>query len=194
MEPAPTAPTAASTSRRRLAILRLLALALVITLSIVIFVFRERADELARYGYPGIFLLALLTNATVLLPVPGNLVVFAMGAVFNPLAVAVAAGLGAATGELSGYLAGFTGQAVIENSQRYQRIVDWLQNNRRWSDLAIFVLAAIPNPIFDMAGIAAGALRLPLWRFLLFCSLGKVLNNLLFAILGYFSLRGIFGP
>ena len=39
-----------------------------------------------------------------------------MGAIFNPIGVAVAAGLGAAIGELSGYLAGFSGQGVVERA------------------------------------------------------------------------------
>lgn len=184
----------AAAQHRRLALLRILALALVLTLSILVFVYRDQAERLAAYGYPGIFLVSLLTNATVLLPVPGSVVVFAMGAVFNPLAVAVVAALGAATGELSGYLAGFSGQAVIENSERYQKIVAWLERNRRWSELAIFVLSAIPNPLFDTAGIAAGALRIPLWRFWLFCAAGKVVNMSIFAFLGDLSLNTIIKP
>lgn len=181
-------------SKSRLTLLRVLALTLVVVISITIFSFRDRADELAKFGYPGIFLLTVLTNATVLLPVPGNLVVFAMGAVFNPFLVAIVAGGGAAVGELSGYLAGYSGRAVIENAKRYERIRTWLQEHRHYSDVAIFVLSAIPNPLFDMAGIAAGALRIAVWRFVVFCFLGKILNMLLFAYLGNLSLIQFFEP
>ena len=58
--------------------------------------------SLQSFGYPGIFLVALLANATVLIPLPGLMVTTAMGAVFNPFWVAIAAGLGAGIGELSG--------------------------------------------------------------------------------------------
>ena len=93
----------------RTAALRVLALLAVIGISALVFSIRNRVDEFAAYGYPGIFLIAMLANATVLLPAPGVAVVFAMGSVFNPIWVGLAAGTGGALGELSGYLAGFSG-------------------------------------------------------------------------------------
>ena len=54
-------------------------------------------------------MLSILSNATVLIPLPGVLLTSAMGAVFNPVYVALAAGSGAALGELSGYMAGVGG-------------------------------------------------------------------------------------
>ena len=44
----------------------------------------------------------------------------------------------------------------------------------RFGDATVFVMAAIPNPLFDVAGMAAGSLRFPLWRFLLAAFLGKL--------------------
>jgi membrane protein YqaA with SNARE-associated domain len=118
-------------------------------------------------------LLSILANATVLLPAPGVLFVFAMGAVFNPFGVALAAGTGAAIGELSGYLAGFGGQAVVEKANTYEIIRSWMQTHPSLSYLGITVLAFVPNPIFDLAGIAAGTLKMPVLRFLFFCWIGK---------------------
>jgi len=43
--------------------------------------------------------------------------------------------------------------------------------------------------IFDLAGIAAGALRMPVWRFLVWCWLGKVLRMMGIALAG----AGLFG-
>lgn len=172
------------TSKQRLTIARVLALIAVIIISVYIFSIRDQAEELARYGYPGIFLLSILANATVLLPAPGILFVFAMGAVFNPLGVALAAGAGAAIGELSGYLAGFGGSAVVERAGMYENIKRWMKTHPNLSYLAITVLAFVPNPIFDLAGIAAGTLRMPIIRFLFFCWIGKTLKMLLFAYAG----------
>jgi len=179
---------------RRLALARLLALLAVIAISLYVYSIRDQAEELAKYGYLGIFLFAALANATVLLPAPGVLVVFAMGAIFNPFWVAIAAGAGAAVGELTGYLAGFSGQGIVERSQRYERLKNWMENNPRWRDLAILVMAAIPNPFFDLAGLAAGALRIPVLRFLFFCAAGSMLKMLVFAYagagsFGWFSAR-----
>jgi membrane protein YqaA with SNARE-associated domain len=48
----------------------------------------------------------------------------------------------------------------------------------------IFVLSFVPNPFFDVAGATAGALRFPLWKFLLMCFLGKSLRYMLIAFAG----------
>jgi membrane protein YqaA with SNARE-associated domain len=176
------------TSAQRLKVLRLLALLVVIGLSVFIFAIRDQAEALAQYGYAGIFLLSILANATIILPAPGIAIVFAMGGVFNPVGTALAAAAGSTIGELSGYLAGFSGRGVIENQALYDRLIGWMQHNRLIGLLAIFVLAAIPNPLFDMAGIAAGALKIPVWQFLLSCGLGKTIKMLIFAYAGYYSI------
>lgn len=116
-----------------------------------------------------------------------------MGAVFEPFWVAIAAGLGAAIGELSGYLAGFSGQAVVEKADYYNRIRRWMEDNQSWSYLVILVMAFIPNPLFDLAGISAGTLRMPVIRFLFFCAIGKILKMLLFAYAGYSAFDWVLG-
>jgi membrane protein DedA with SNARE-associated domain len=162
-------------------ILRVLAVLAVIGISVYVFSIRDRVDEFAAYGYPGVFFIALLANATVFLPAPGIAVVFAMGSVFHPLGVALAAGAGGALGELSGYLAGFGGQAVVENTAMYARIQPWVQ---KWGGWAVLALAAIPNPFFDLAGVAAGASKMPVWKFLLFCWVGQMIKMSIFAFAG----------
>ena len=93
-------------SKQRTNLLRVLVLLFVIAVSIYIFSIRDQAKELAKFGYPGIFFLSILANATVILPAPGVLFVFAMGAVFNPVGVAIAAGAGAAIAEIGKCVAG----------------------------------------------------------------------------------------
>ncbi|GAB4539870.1 MAG: VTT domain-containing protein [Anaerolineales bacterium] len=167
------------------ALLRLLALAAVIGVTLFIYSIRERVDEFSAYGYPGIFIIMLMANATVILPAPGVAVVFAAGAILSPPLVALAAGTGGALGETSGYLAGFSGQAVVERMDIYQKINPWIEKYGAWT---IFVLSAIPNPFFDIAGIAAGMAKMPLWKFLLFCWAGQLIKMALFAYAGAYSL------
>jgi membrane protein YqaA with SNARE-associated domain len=173
--------------------IRILAFLLVAALSIGIYFVRDQVQSLASLGYPGIFLLSILSNATVILPAPGLLFVFAMGAVFNPLGVALAAGAGSAIGELTGYVAGFSGQGVIERVELYEKLKHWMEVNERWRNLAILVLATIPNPLFDLAGMASGALRIPVTRYLFFCWIGKTIKMLLFAYAGASSIH-LLGP
>lgn len=173
-------------SRAGFILIRVLALAAVIAISVFIFSIRDQAEQLAVYGYPGIFLLAFLAYATVLLPAPGVAVVFTMGAVFHPLGVALAAGAGAAIGELVGYAAGFSGQKVAERTRFYDKLDYWMKKN---GSLTVLVMSAIPNPFFDLAGAAAGVLKMPVLRFLLWCWLGETLKMALFAYAGLFSIH-----
>ena len=166
-------------------ILRILALLAVIAITVYVYSIRDSVEEFAAYGYPGIFLIALMANATVFLPAPGVAVVFAMGSIFNPLGVALAAGAGGALGELSGYLAGFSGQAVVERTDIYERINPWVLKFGSW---AILVLSAIPNPFFDIAGVAAGIAKMSLRRFLFACWIGQTIKMAMFAYAGLYSL------
>jgi membrane protein DedA with SNARE-associated domain len=165
----------------KLTTVRIFALIIVIALTVLLVVNREKIQKLEGMGYPGIFLVSLLSNATLILPVPGVLFTSAMGAVFNPQLVALAAGTGATLGELTGYIAGFSGQGVIENRRWYDRISGWMM---KYGGITIFVLALIPNPLFDIAGMVAGSLKMPMWKFLAWSWPGKCLKMLLFALGG----------
>jgi len=179
-------------SKRSLNIIRVVVLLVVIVLTIVLLINRERIQALKGFGYPGIFLFSILANATILVPVPGVVFTSAMGAIFHPFWVSIAAGSGAALGELSGYLAGFSGQAVVEHTARYDRLVTWM---RKHGDVTIIFLAFFPNPLFDLAGLLAGMLKMPLWKFLTYCMVGKILKMMMFAYAGDWVmtvLEGIF--
>jgi uncharacterized membrane protein YdjX (TVP38/TMEM64 family) len=141
----------------------------------------SRVEQFGLYGYPGVFAINLLGNATVILPAPSLAVVSVMGTVLNPFLVGLAAGAGAAIGELTGYLAGWGGRAVIGDKERYERMLGWTSKYGLW---LVFVLSVIPNPLFDLAGIAAGAIKIPVLQFLLVCWLGKTVKTTLFALGG----------
>jgi membrane protein YqaA with SNARE-associated domain len=166
------------------------ALLFALALSVLIYVFRDRVAEFASYGYLGLFVVSVVGNATVLLPMPSLVATFVTGGVLNPWLVGIVSGAGMAIGELSGYLAGYGGGAIVEakDKERYQRLESWM---RRYGSLTIFVLSVIPNPLFDLAGIAAGALHYPVWRFLLPCFLGKTVKGLVLAFAGAQSVEWI---
>lgn len=173
-------------SKFQMNVLRILALLTVIGITVFIYMIRDRVDDFAAFGYPGIFIIALLANATILLPAPGVAIIYAMGAIFNPFGVGLAAGTGGAIGELSGYLAGFSGQAVIERTDVYDRIKPWVKKYGGW---AIMVLSAIPNPFFDVAGIAAGMAKMPIRTFLFFIWIGQLIKMTSFALAGKYSIQ-----
>ncbi|MGD8583756.1 MAG: VTT domain-containing protein [Chloroflexota bacterium] len=159
--------------------LRAVGLLAVLAFSAAILVGWEEIKQLGAYGYPAVFLVSLIANAAFLLPAPGVALVFAAGGVLDPVAVGLIAGLGAAVGELTGYAVGMSGQTVFDGQPFYRTIESWMHKS---GTLAIFVLAAVPNPLFDVGGLIAGVMRMPAWRFVLSAWLGKSLR---FVILAY---------
>lgn len=172
--------------RWRAVSLRVGGILLAVAISAFILIERDHVVSLARYGYPGVFLISLASSATVFLPAPGIAVIFASGSVLNPFAIGIVAGLGEALGELTGYLAGASGRAVVADSERYEKLV---RLTRRYGLFVVFFLSVIPNPTFDLVGIAAGALRLPVARFLAVCFLGKTIKSTAVALIGAGSLH-----
>lgn len=165
-----------------------LILLLVILITVGLFLFRDKAAEFKDYGYLGAFLISLLTNATVILPVGNALILAALGAVLpSAILVGLAGGIGAAIGEITGYMVGYSGRGVLEKSRLYLRLVKWV---RRWGIMTIFVFSLVPF-FFDLAGIAAGALRFPFWKFLLVCWLGRTTLYIGIALAGAWGLEAV---
>lgn len=152
--------------------LSLLTLLLVLAITVTLFLYRDRVAELGNYGYLGAFLITLAANATVILPIPGIIILFPLGAAFNPILVGLAAGIAAPIGEITGYMAGYSGRGIVQRSRLYTRMVNWVD---RWGALAIFIFTLVPFLLFDLAGIAAGVLRFPFWKFFLVCWLGRTI-------------------
>lgn len=163
------------------ALLRAAGLLAILALSAAILYGWDQIEQLGAYGYPAVFLVSLIASAAFLLPAPGVALVFAAGGALDPVAVGLIAGFGAAVGELTGYAVGMSGQTVLDNQPFYWHIERWM---RKSGTVAIFVLAAIPNPFFDIGGIIAGVLRMPAWRFVLSAWLGKSLRFVILAYVG----------
>lgn len=133
--------------------------------------------RLAPYAYFLVFFTTLLSSAMVVLPAPGSLfalsIALAVAAKGNPFWVVLAASSGSTLGEISSYLVGAWGRKSIvkKDPEKYTRVEKWV---RRYGLLGIFFLALVPSVFFfDLAGIAAGALRVPMWQFLLACWAGR---------------------
>jgi membrane protein YqaA with SNARE-associated domain len=182
----PRTPPARPKSSLRLQLARVGMLVFVVIITLYVYSIRNQTEQLQRYGYPGLFLLSILANATIILPAPGIAFTFGAGALkaLSPLWVGIVAGAGATLGELSGYMAGFSGQAVIENRQAYERFERWM---KRYGPIAIVGLAFVPNPLFDLAGMMSGALKMPVHHFVFWCALGKIPKMILVAFAGAYS-------
>jgi membrane protein YqaA with SNARE-associated domain len=156
------------------------------------FVFDVQFSELRRWGYLGIFFIAMAGSATIVLPTPSTVAIFGSSAFVEPvlglpapLLVGLVAGLGDAIGEFSGYGLGFAGTDLIKQQRVYTTFERWM---RRKGMLTIFLLSTFPNPFFDLAGTAAGAARMPATRFFLATLGGKIVKDLFLAYGGSFSI------
>ena len=94
--------------------------------------------------------------------------------------VGLAGGAGAAIGEITGYVVGHTGRTLVKKQKTYDRMAGWV---KKWGTLTIFIASTIPF-VFDLVGIAAGALRIPAWKFLLASWAGRTLLYILIAQAG----------
>ena len=180
------APDPVPTGVRKQRLWRLAGLVFSLAITVAVYMWRDHLREAAHYGYIGLFLISVLGNATIILPVPTFLTAFLSGGVFNPFLVGIISAAGATLGELTGYIAGLGGQVIVENREIYQRFERWMH---RYGLVALFVLAAIPNPFFDVAGIIAGMSRMRVTTFLLVTWAGKIVKFVLIALAGSGGIR-----
>ena len=145
---------------------------LVIVVMVVLYVERAHVAALGNWGYLGAFLIGLIGNATVILPMPSLLLLFALGVTFNPLLIGVVGAAGGTFGELTGYAVGYSGHGIVKNYRMFRLARVWM---KRWGSLALFLFALLPILPMDVAGIAAGMVRFKVWKFLVAVFIGKAI-------------------
>ena len=167
---------------------------LVLGLAVVIFIFRDKLSQLGSLGYLGIFLISLASCASIVLPVPAMLLIFAFGATFAPVFVGLVAALGGTLGETTGYVLGHTGRRLLPGNRVFDRTEVWM---KRWGTKSIFVFALVPFLPIDIIGVVSGSLHFPLWKFWIACFLGKMVLYTAMALAGawgYDAVLKFFGP
>lgn len=171
----PASPTPTTTAIQRAKAIAALMLAIAISAGVIALSthFRDALLAFGQLGLVGLFVLSIIGNATVFIPAPVFVVACAAGPIYGPIVTGVVAGFGSAIGELTGYMAGYGGTAVLPQGQLYQRLANLM---RRYGPLVIFVLAALPNPAFDVGGLIAGALKMHPLAFVIATALGKAVR------------------
>jgi membrane protein YqaA with SNARE-associated domain len=124
--------------------------------------------SLRGYSVPGVFVVMLLANATIVVPVPWPAVFVPIARQSDSLALVLLAGaLGSVIGEAVAFFVGRSGRGAVEDTRFYRWVQRQLEHPLR-AAAVLFILSAPPNPLFDIAGITAGATGVPFWIF--FCS------------------------
>lgn len=144
------------------------------------------------YGLVGIFLASIIGNATILFPLPIDLLVFGVCAVsgswVNALGIGIITGIGAAIGEMTSYIFGLLGISAAELARRreFGRLED-IRNRIRRSGMVFIALAAFTPFPFDLVGIAAGLVKYPPKRFFIAALAGKLPRYILIALAGFYG-------
>ncbi|HNT75484.1 MAG TPA: VTT domain-containing protein [Anaerolineae bacterium] len=187
---APTRPRREKTpaQKRFIVILRVLIVVVFVGFTGYIALNRDQItfERLSGLGYLGAFLMAWIGSTTVLLPIPHLAFTFTMGSLFVPWWIGICAGFGDSLGELWGYLAGYAVEDLVDRWKVYPRIEAWV---RKHGELVIFLMGIVPMPLFDMAGMAAGATGMPIWRFYLATWSAKTIKAIVFAWAGHYGIE-----
>ncbi|HEU5015413.1 MAG TPA: VTT domain-containing protein [Roseiflexaceae bacterium] len=141
------------------------------------------AHRLGAFGYLGVFIITFVANATVVVPVPYIGLIVRMAQIMDVGGVVLAGALGSAMGESVAFFVGRAGRETMNDTPLYR----WVQRQMKhpWRAFAVlFMLAAPPNPAFDVAGLTAGAMGLPFWLFFCAVFLGRVIRIAIFAMGG----------
>jgi len=182
-------------SAKRAYIFGIVGIVATVLMAFAVVYFWEFVRGLETYGYLGAFLISVLGGATFIVPVPMLAVVFALGGVMeHTWLVGIAAALGETVGALTIYMTGYGGGVAFYNSKHgkiqaiYDRLIRLME---RRGSIALFLLAAVLNPFFYPAALAAGALRFGVRKYFLLTWGGKTIKGLTIAYAGYWGLRGL---
>jgi len=143
------------------------------------------AQIVQQYGYAGAFLISIVGNFTVFLPVPYAITIYTFGATLDPLLLGIASGLGSTIGEFSAYLIGVGGRKVLE--ERYGSRFDTAKLLvEKHGMLIIFVFALLPLPD-DIILVPLGMMNYDLKKALAAAFLGKLGMSWVLAYAGRYS-------
>jgi len=175
---------------KREAIIGGISLAVTVALSLLILQHRSYIEQIAEWGYVGLFFISVLTNGTIMLPGFGIVVTFTLGGVLNPAIVGAVAGIGEAVGAIGAYFTGYAGRGLLRDSHsglylRFSNIVE------RHGSKAIFFVSAVLSPLFYPFAVFLGMLRFGWVRFFFATWAGRTVKSMVLAYLGYFGLKAV---
>lgn len=144
----------------------------------------------SKWGYPGIFLVSLISSASIILPVPNFILIFTFGSTLNPFLLALFAAVGSAVGETTGYLIGLGGKEILEDKYNHQLKRIKKMFHKYGSIGWIIILGASPLPD-DIAGLFCGVIRYDFKKYFIATFIGKFILYLILAYSGHYSINWV---
>lgn len=147
-------------------------------------------DSILHYGLGSIFLVSMISHLTVVARDMFIPMYLPLATVYNPLALGVAAGIGAAIGEVTTYVLGWgVAETIEEQEGENSRLSRWIRKYGLWAVLLVAVTPLPDTPIV----LLAGSNKLPFGRLFIVEAVGKTALYSIGAIVGGFVFTGLTG-
>lgn len=155
---------------------------------------------ISNFGLVGFFVASIIANASIILPIPIDLVVFGYLAylgslptgvdLWYPLILGLVVGTGASIGEMSGYFIGLAGIKSFEKMKKSEvENIDKLKKKIANTGIPIIAFFAFTPLPFDAIGLAAGLIKYSPKKFFIGCWIGKVPRYIIIAYAGLFGFQ-----
>ncbi|MBU4124470.1 MAG: VTT domain-containing protein, partial [Nanoarchaeota archaeon] len=135
-------------------------------------------------------IVAFVSSVSVVLPTfpLSAIVVFAVAMKMHPIIIAICAGFGSATGELTGYLIGMGGKKTIlkKYKNKIQKLEKMFEKYR--GGVVIFFFSFLPIVPIDVMGVFAGTVGYGVKKFYIACLAGKICRYLLIVTMTYYGI------
>lgn len=148
------------------------------------------------YGLFGLFVAAIIANATVLLPLPIDIVFLVIAgsskSVVDTIVIAVVLGAGAGIGEMSAYIAGLVGVKAVEEAKKteFEKIKVIREKIGELGMYFIYFSALVPFP-FDIIGITAGVIKYDPKKFFVAALAGKTTRYLIIGLASHYGFTAV---
>ena len=148
-------------------------------------------SSMGKLGLIGVFMASLLGHLTVVAKDMFLPMYLSLTSTYHPAALGLAAGTGAALGEVATYVLGWGIAETVGDgrSQTENKLADWIRRYGLW---AVLLVASTPLPDTPIV-LIAGSNRLPIGRLLIAELLGKTTLYSVGAIFGGYVFNGLVG-
>jgi membrane protein YqaA with SNARE-associated domain len=148
-------------------------------------------ESLGQFGLIGVFVASLLGHLTVVAKDMFLPMYLSLTSTYHPGALGLAAGTGAALGEVATYVLGWGIAETVgdERSQAENKLADWIRRYGLW---AVLLVASTPLPDTPIV-LIAGSNRLPFKKLFVAEFLGKTTLYSVGAVFGGFVFNGLVG-
>ena len=144
------------------------------------------------YGLLGLFVASIIANASIFLPMPIDIILFAVAAqetsIIEVLFLGIVVGTGAAIGEMTAYILGLLGISAMQKAKNKEfKRLDEIREKLGKKGMVFVALGALTPFPFDLIGIAAGLIKYDPKKFFIAALIGKVLRYLIIGVAAFYG-------